>query len=151
VGNLLEHDFRSDVGYWVHVAAHRFERAMNAELAGEAITYRQCQVLAWLALEGDSSQVKLARCMNVEPPTLVRVLDCMERDGLIERTASESDRRSNIIRPTPKAVPMWKRILACAERVNQRSNRGLSEQEVQELRRLLQIVHDNLGDAADAD
>jgi MarR family transcriptional regulator for hemolysin len=143
---LLEHDFRSDVGYWVHVTAHRFERAMNAELAAEGITYRQCQVLAWLALEGEQSQVELARCANVEPPTIVRVLDCMERDGLIKRLPSPGDRRRKLIRPTRKAVPVWKRIVACANRVRGKAQRGLTKAEEKTLRRLLRVVHDNLAD-----
>lgn len=142
---LLEHDFRSDVGYWVHITAHRFVRAMNAELATEGITYRQCQVLAWLALEGELSQVELARCANVEPPTIVRVLDCMERDGLIERAADEGDRRRKIIRPTPQALPVWKRIVKCAEKVRARAMHGLTEAQQQTLRTLLRVVHDNLG------
>ncbi len=147
MAGLLKHDFCSDVGYWVHVTAHRFERAMNAELAVDGITYRQCQVLAWLALEGELSQVELARCAKVEPPTMVRVLDCMERDGLIRRIPAVKDRRRKLIRATRKALPVWKRIVACGERVRRRAEQGLTARERQTLRRLLQVVHDNLDDA----
>ena len=145
---MLEHDFRSEVGYWVHTSAHRFERAMNAELSAEGMTYRQCQVLAWLSLDGELAQVDLAERMNVEPPTLVRVLDCMERDGLIERVGCPGDRRRKVIRPTAKAVPLWRKIVACANRVRDRSVRGLTPDEVRSLRSLLEKVHDNLGDSA---
>lgn len=144
---MLDYDFRSDVGYWVHIAAHRFERAMNAELAAEGMTYRQGQVLAWLSLDGDLAQVELAERMNVEPPTIVRVLDCMERDGLIERAACPDDRRRKVIRPTAKAVPIWQKIVACANRVREQSVRGLSPEEARLLRELLEKVHDNLGAA----
>ncbi|HEX6986355.1 MAG TPA: MarR family transcriptional regulator [Planctomycetaceae bacterium] len=147
---MLEHDFRSDVGYWLHMAAHRFERAMNAEVASEGMTYRQCQVLAWLALAGDLAQVELADRMNVEPPTLVKVLDRMERDGLITRTGCAEDRRRKLIRPTAEAVPVWNRIVACANRVRDRSVRGLSPDEVRTLRSLLERVNENLADVAHA-
>lgn len=144
---MLEYDFLADVGYWVHMSAHRFECAMNAELAAEGITYRQCQVLAWLALRGEQSQADLARNMHVEAPTIVKVVDRMERDGLIVREACPTDRRRKIIRPTRKAVPIWKRIVTCAERVRGRSTRGMSAKEVALLRKLLERVHDNLSDA----
>jgi len=49
---MLEYDFKQDCGYWVHMTAHRLENAVNAELQNEGITYRQCQILALLALEG---------------------------------------------------------------------------------------------------
>lgn len=145
---MLEHDFRSEVCYWVHRSAHRFERAMNAELAADGITYRQCQVLAWLSLDGELAQCELAERMNVEPPTIVRVLDCMERDGLIERSACPDDRRRKVIRPTPESVPVWEKIVACANRVRDRSVRGLSADQVRSLRALLERVHDNLADPA---
>lgn len=141
---MLEHDFRSSVGYWVHITAHRFECAMNAELADEGITYRQCQVLAWLALEGELSQVDLARYMNVRPATIVKVLDRMERDGLITRRACSDDRRRHSIKPTKQAIPVWKRIVKCADKVRKAAEQSLSAQEAVQLRSLLARVHDGL-------
>jgi MarR family transcriptional regulator for hemolysin len=146
--SLLQHDFRSEVGYWVHMTAHRLERAVNAELATEGITYRQCQVLAWLSIDGDLAQIDLADRMNVEPPTLVKVLDCMERAGLIERVGCPEDRRRKVVRPTQRAVPVWEKIVACANRVRDRSVRGLTSDEVGTLRGLLEKVHDNLADSS---
>lgn len=143
---MLQQDFLSSVGYWVHVTAHRFECAMNAELAGEGITYRQCQVLAWLSLEGELSQVDLARLMHVQPATIVPVIDRMERDELIVRKAAPDDRRKRIIAPTKSAIPVWKRIIKCVHRVRERSREGLSDEELTLLRSLLMRVHDNLGE-----
>jgi len=143
-GELLQHDFKSDVGCWVHLCAHRFEVIANSVLADEGISYRQMQVLAWLAMEGGQSQADLARCMGVEPPTVVAVIDRMERDGLIERQACPDDRRKRIIVPTRKAVPIWERIIECFKRINQQAVKGLSKSEVNTLRSLLERVHVNL-------
>jgi MarR family transcriptional regulator for hemolysin len=146
---VLKHDFHSSIGYWVHIAAHRFERAMNEELAAEGITYRQGQVLAWLALDGNLAQCELAERMHLEPPSLVPVLDRMERDGLIARECCEDDRRRKFIRPTEAAKPVWSRVVKCVKRVRKRSVRGLSAAEETTLLRLLQRIHNNLGaDAA---
>lgn len=143
-GELLKQNFKSDVGYWVHMCAHRFELRMNAKLTDEGISYRQMQVLAWLALEGDQSQADLARCMGVEPPTVVSVIDRMERDGLIERKACPDDRRKRIISPTEKALPMWERIVGCGKQANQQATKGLSKSETATLRALLERVYTNL-------
>lgn len=148
---MLTYDFHSDLGYWLHIAAHRFEEAMRLELGDYGISYRQCQILAWLALEGELCQARLAELMNVRPPTIVKVLDRMDRDGLIIRRPHTSDRRIRMIRPTRKAVPVWKRIVACALRVRRRSEQGLSESEVIQLRELIGRVHQNLDPARRSD
>jgi MarR family transcriptional regulator, transcriptional regulator for hemolysin len=142
---VLNYDFQSSIGYWICTAAHHFERSMNHELTPEGITFRQGQVLACLALEGSLSQVELAERMNIEPPTLVRVLDRMERDGLLLRESCPDDRRRKIIRPLPKAKPVWKRIIACAERVRANATRGMTPSQIKKLKELLSIVEANLG------
>ncbi len=145
---MLEYDFQSSIGYWLCMCSHAYERAMNEELTVQGITYRQCQVLAWLALEGEQSQVELAQHMNIEPPTLVRVLDRMERDGLVSRTGCPDDRRRKMIKPLPKARPIWKKIIAVAENVRGRAIAGLTKQEVATLKKLLEKMQLNLMAAA---
>ena len=129
------------------MTAHLYGRAMNEELMPEGITFRQCQVLGWLALEGELSQVELADRMNIEPGTLVRVLDRMERGQLIERVSCPGDRRRKIIRPMRSADAVWKKIIACAERVRARAIQGLTRDELKTLKRLLGLVQTNLGNA----
>lgn len=141
---MLEIDLRERNGYWIHMAGRRMERALSAELAPEGITFRQMQVLGCLAIEGELSQTDMADRMNIEPPTLVRVLDLMARDGLIERCSDPNDRRKNLIRPLPKAVPIWERIIKSADRVETRAARGLSNEQLGQLRSLLQHVLANL-------
>jgi MarR family transcriptional regulator, transcriptional regulator for hemolysin len=142
---MLEYDFKSSLGHAICMTAHRFERAMSEELAPEGITFRQCQVLAHLALEGDAlSQVELAERMNIEPPTLVPVLDRMERDELVLRETCSSDRRRKLIRPLPKAAAIWMKIVGCAERVRARAAGDLSPQERATLLELIHRVNENL-------
>jgi MarR family transcriptional regulator for hemolysin len=142
---MLEYDFQSSVGHSICMTAHLFERAINQELAPEGITFRQTQVLAWQALEGTAlSQSELAERMNIEPPTLVSVLDRMERDGLLVREACPNDRRKNLIRVLPKAETVWKTIVACAERVRERAVSEMTAEDVETLHRLLGQVQANL-------
>ena len=142
---MLEYDFQSSVGHSICMTAHLFERAINQELAPEGITFRQTQVLAWQALEGTAlSQSELAERMNIEPPTLVSVLDRMERDGLLVREACPNDRRKNLIRLLPKAEAVWKTIVACAERVRERAVNEMPTEDVETLHRLLGQVQANL-------
>jgi MarR family transcriptional regulator, transcriptional regulator for hemolysin len=141
---VLYFDFEQSIGVWLTLATQAYHRAVSDELAPHGITYRQSMVLGWLALEGELSQTKLAGKMMVEPPTLVGILDRMERDGWIERHNCPTDRRKNLIRASRAAEPVWDRIVECAMRVRQRATAGLSEQELAQLKLLLRRVGDNL-------
>jgi MarR family transcriptional regulator for hemolysin len=142
---VLEYDFEESVGYWICMSAHMFERAMNEELAPQGITYRQVQVLGWLALKGSLSQTELAERMNIEPPTLVGILDRMESQDWISREACAEDRRRKLIVPLPKADQVWSKITACARRIRARAAQGLDDHQLRTLKELLAIVQENLG------
>ena len=141
---MLKYDFENSVGYWICTASHAFQKAINDELSPQGITYRQAQVLGCLALEGPLPQGKLADKMRIEPPTLVGVLDRMERDGWICRDADPQDRRRKVIRATASAAPVWNKIVKCAKVVRTRASQGLSAQQLATLKQLLGMVQRNL-------
>lgn len=141
---MLQYDFDNSIGYWVTMAANAIRRAVNEELAPQAITYRQCQVLGWLALAGPLPQSELAERMGIEPPTLVGILDRMERDRWIRRKPCPTDGRKKLVHPTAAAGPVWSKIVAAARRVRKRATQGLSEIELAELKRMLERVQQNL-------
>jgi MarR family transcriptional regulator for hemolysin len=141
---VLYYDFDQSIGYWLTMTTQAYHRAVTEELAPHGITYRQSMVLGWLALEGELTQTELAGRMMVEPPTLVGILDRMERDGLIARHNCPSDRRKNLIRATEAAEPMWDKIVQCALRVRERATAGLSERQLATLKKLLRRVDNNL-------
>lgn len=141
---MLEYDFESSSGHWICMTSHLYTRAINEELAPRGITYRQWQVLGCLSVFGESSQVELADHMNIEPASLVPVLDRMERDGLIARVSCPTDRRKKLIKPLEKAEVLWKQIVESAERVRVRATAGMSESQLASLRELLDQVQQNL-------
>ena len=93
-----EYDLEDSVGYWIACTAHSFRRALEDVLVEEKITFRQWEVLAWLAENGAQSQVQLAERVGIETQTLVGVLQRMERDGWLERQNCSEDRRRKRIR-----------------------------------------------------
>jgi MarR family transcriptional regulator for hemolysin len=119
--------------------------AMNDELAAHGITFRQFEVLAWLSRERELSQSDLAERMRIEAPTLVGVLDRMERDGWIQRIPDDNDRRKKLIRPTDRVMPAWAQMVACGEAVRARATRGLSEEQLIALRETLWSICENMG------
>lgn len=143
-GNLLKYDFEESIGFWVGMTARAWEQAVNDEMSSHGITFRQFQVLAWLAFEGELSQNQLAERLKVEAPTMVGLLDRMERQGWISRQPDAGDRRRKIVMPTPKVKPVWERMTACARRVRARANEGLSAEELAIVKKALAKIQANL-------
>ena len=142
---MLEHDLDESIGVWITLAAEAYRKALTEEITPHGFTFRQCQVLGHLAYDGPQPQNVLAEKMRVEPPTLVGILDRMERDGWIRREECEDDRRKKLIHATDLAKPVWESILECGRRIRARASEGLSNEQLTQLRETLEIVQANLG------
>lgn len=145
---MLQYEFEESLGYWVCSVSHAYRRVLNAELEKQGITYRQWEVLAWIAFEGELSQVELAERLGIEAPTLVGILDRMERDGWLDRYSCPNDRRRKRIRATEKAESVWVRMVECARKVRGIAKEGLSQSELDSLRAICARIRGNLEQAA---
>ena len=74
---------------------------IDERLRPQGLTQARWIVLVNLRRGGEGMQQKdLARFVGVEGPTLVRVLDYLEGENLIERRADTSDRRAKSVHLT---------------------------------------------------
>ena len=90
-----------DFGFRVARIARRLRQAVDAELRAYGLTDATWRPLAYVGkLGGGVRQKELATALSIEGPTLVRLLDNLERRGLIERREDESDRRARGIHLT---------------------------------------------------
>jgi MarR family transcriptional regulator for hemolysin len=141
---MLPYDFEASVGYWIFSTAHELSQKLNEQLAEHGITYRQWEVLVWLSFAGECSQNELAARMLIEAPTLVGVLDRMERDGWIQRVPDAADRRRKLIRPTAQVESVWAKMVGCALSVRQQATAGIAEEDLQTVREVLAKMRRNL-------
>jgi DNA-binding MarR family transcriptional regulator len=92
-----------------------------------------------------SEQAELADRVQVEPSTIVRIVDRMERDGWIERASSPTDRRVKLLRTTDKIKPVWKTIQQVGDQIIRQTTEGLSERQVAQMLKSLETMCGNLG------
>ena len=82
-------------GFLVHdvsrLVKRRFER--QARQTGLPITRRQAAVVLYIARNEGVSQAEVAAWLDLEPIALVRMLDKLNEEGLVERRAHPTDRR----------------------------------------------------------
>jgi DNA-binding MarR family transcriptional regulator len=84
----------------------RFEQ----HAASLGLTLPQCRTLVRLAENEGVSQIKLAELTDLEPMTLVRILDRMEAEGWLERRSDPRDRRVRCLYLTGKGKPLLEDI-----------------------------------------
>src|ERR1043165_3270769 len=117
------------LGFVLHDVARflrkRFEQ--RARVARLGLTRAQWSVLAHLARQEGINQAALAQILEIEPITLVRLLDRLEAAKLIVRRPDPSDRRARALYLTPAARPLLERIWALAASVREEAMAGLSE------------------------
>ena len=75
------------------------------------LTLSRARLLMELAREDGPIQSDLAGLLDIEQPTLVRLLDGLERNGMIERRAVEGDRRARRVFLTETARAQAQDIL----------------------------------------
>ncbi|QLF91897.1 MarR family transcriptional regulator [Pseudomonas sp. ABC1] len=90
------------------------------------------------------TQSELAKSVAVEGPTLARLLDSLEAQGLVERQAVPEDRRAKRIVLTPSAFPLIDRIEALSRQLRQELFNGISEDELRNCQRVHARILDNL-------
>ncbi len=86
-----------------------FER--RARQGGLPITRRQAAVMICVARHEGVSQAEVAARLDLEPISLVRLLDRLCEDGMVERRAHKTDRRVRTLWLTAAARPVLERIL----------------------------------------
>ncbi len=114
-------------GFLVHdvsrLIKRRFER--RARQVGLLITRQQAAVVLNIAGNEGVSQAEVATWLGIEPIALVRMLDKLHEEGLVERRAHPTDRRVRTLWLTPAARPVIERILAINEAIREEAFGGL--------------------------
>ena len=81
--------------------AVRRARGVPAQPAQDSLTLSQYGLLQGLTEGGQARVVELAHAAGVTPPTATRILDALERRGIVERRRAPEDRRGVTITLTP--------------------------------------------------
>lgn len=101
----------------------RFER--RARQTGLPITRQQARALLYIARNEGLSQSAVATMLDIEPIALVRLLDRLHEEGLVDRHPHPTDRRVRTLWLTPLAWGMIERVLALNAEIREEACAGL--------------------------
>jgi DNA-binding MarR family transcriptional regulator len=100
--------------------------------------------LEWLWEEDNISIGQLAKRTSKDNAALSRIIDGMERNNLVNRISSSTDKRSYQIVMTKHAREILEKLRSIEETVLNKSIRGLNPIEVKELIRMLEHLYEKL-------
>jgi DNA-binding MarR family transcriptional regulator len=125
------------LGYLVNRAARLMAHQLAEELRPAGVGIGQWAVLMFLWERDGRSQADLSRAVAIEPPTMVRTIDRMVRDGLVKRVPDPDDGRVSRISLTERGRALRDELVPRAVAVNQANLDRLNPAEGRSLHRLL--------------
>jgi DNA-binding MarR family transcriptional regulator len=135
---------RRNFGFLLKDASRRYVARFEQHAAGIALTLPQCKVLVRLEKNEGVSQARLAELAEIEPMSMVRILDRMQAAGWIERRPDPDDRRARRLYLTARARPLLERVWSLAEATLAEAFAGIAAPERDRFIDLLARVHGNL-------
>jgi len=131
-------------GFLLKEASRRYVQRFEDHAREISLTLPQCKTLVRLEKNEGVSQARLAELAEVDAMTMVRILDRMEADGLLERRPDPADRRARCLYLTAKAKPLLNEIWRLSERVRAETLIGLDRRDLDVFMDVLERMHDNL-------
>ncbi|MFJ7289794.1 MarR family winged helix-turn-helix transcriptional regulator [Curtobacterium sp. NPDC098951] len=95
------------LGRLLSAAARAIERDWDERLRAIGLPHAALIAIDILLRTGPTGADTLARTARVQPQTMSRTLERMERDGLVERSAHPEDRRRRIVTVTDRGREAW--------------------------------------------
>jgi DNA-binding MarR family transcriptional regulator len=129
-------------GYLLNRAARVLAHRLNERLRPHGVGIGQWAVLMFLWARDGMSQAELSRSVAIEPPTMVRTVDRLVRDGLVTRTPDPADGRTTRIRLTQRGWAVRDELVPEAVAVNRAVTESLTEDELTTVVRVLQRLVD---------
>jgi DNA-binding MarR family transcriptional regulator len=140
-------------GFLVHDVSRLIKREFERRTRqmGLPITRQQAAVVLNIAGNEGVSQAEVAAWLGIEPIALVRMLDKLHEEGLVERRPHPTDRRVRTLWLTPAARPVVAQILAINKAIREEAFAGMKADARDTVIDILDAIKGNLALREEAD
>ncbi|MFN2362424.1 MAG: transcriptional regulator SlyA [Marinobacter sp.] len=123
---------RDQFPFAVARVTRRWRKLLDERLKDLGVTQARWTTMVYLQKGGEGlTQRELARLMAIENPTLVRLLDSLEQQGLIERRPCPNDRRARRLHLTPDGTEFMNVLTERAAKLREEMLAGISDEEIE--------------------
>ncbi len=139
-------DFENSIGFIINRTAKALIHAFDQELRNKfGITFGQWKIIIILTNNDDGlSQKEIADKLGLEGPTIIPIIDKLEKDGFVNRMVNKNDRRNNQIFLTEKTISLLDSIINYALKIKEISIRNISEQDLSITKHTLEKMWQNI-------
>ena len=113
---------------------------LDAEAAEIGLTSSQLQVLGYIFHHGRSSIGDVAEGLGITHPAAVKLVDRIERKGLVRRVESEADRRVSLVELTASGKELAGRVLSKPTKLLERAIARLERRDLESVMRGLEVL-----------
>ncbi len=135
---------RLSLHWWLQGTGRLWRNLVDERLKTADQTQPRWRVLSWASLLPGIKQTELAERMGISGPTLVRILDSLEAQEMIERRESAEDRRVKEIHLTRRGTPIVDQINAEVSGIRDGALAGVSEADLRTCLDVLTHIRHNL-------
>jgi MarR family transcriptional regulator, transcriptional regulator for hemolysin len=131
-------------GFLLKEVSRRYVNRFEVRAAEIPLNLAQAKALVRLEKNEGVSQARLAELAEVDPMTMVRILDRMEAEGLLERRPDPADRRARCLYLTAKAKPILDEIWRLSDEIRAEIFAGVSKEERERFMGVLERLYVNI-------
>jgi DNA-binding MarR family transcriptional regulator len=126
-----------ELGYLLKKVQHALHLCLDKDLAEHSLTMAQFSALRSLHLKPNSSNAELARDSFVTPQTMIKILQGLERAGLITRQPHNQNRRVITAQLTSAGEERFAAGEEVVDRIETRMAKGMSLDDQRSFRQML--------------
>ena len=141
---MFREDLSRNFGFLLNDVARLMRTAYDRRIRKLGLTRAQWWVLTHLYRGNGVSQTELAETLEIEKPTLGRLLDRLEAKGWVRREHDASDRRVWRVHLTDEVAPALRTMRKIASELRRDSLNGISAAERERFVDTLLAIKENL-------
>jgi MarR family transcriptional regulator, transcriptional regulator for hemolysin len=134
---------QSNLFHSINQFSRHFTKALNEVLVPLGIYSSQWSIIYSLHKHGSITQIELANYLGIEPPSMTRALNRLEKSGYIKKVSGK-DKREKLILLTEKAeehYPVW---LSAIKSFEEQKLSGISTKDMEDAYKVIQKLNKNL-------
>ena len=125
--------------YQLSIAQRALRDYTHASLskAGMNLTIAQAGVLFMLKKKDMCTMSEIGRVVDIDNSAVTRLIDHLEKNGLVERQVDRDNRRAILIRITPKGIESIEKAGKIIRSINEEVKTGFSSEEMEAYKKVI--------------
>jgi len=125
-------------------ASKEFGDEFDKRLRKKGTTRKQWIALYFINERPAINQRDLAQKMNIQDPSLARLIDRMQQKGLVKRVENQTDRREKLLSLTFQGRLFFEELIHEEEKFCDELTRGLTTEELDEFNSIIEKMIKNI-------